>query len=87
MADLYFKMNIEPGAASAFRGDGSRGLSVEESLALSQAISLKRIADAMTGPTNEWGETMAEAVGGNLRRALQDISSVVHSAMNAGRRG
>lgn len=58
----------------------------EYAIQASIAISLKRIADAMTAPTNEWGETMAEAVGGNIRRACMDISSIVHNAMNSGRR-
>ena len=54
---------MEPVAARGFDKDIAPMVSI--------AISLKRIADAMTGPTNHYGETMTEAVGGEIRRALQ----------------
>lgn len=52
-----------------------------EALMISAAVSLKRIADAMT-ETNEYGEGTAAAIGGNLRRAMQGIESSVFQAMN-----
>lgn len=39
------------------------------------AISLKRIADTLataTGPCNEYGETLPEAIAGNLKRMFQE---------------
>lgn len=46
-------------------------------IALSQAISLKRIADALaslSGPDaqNEYGESPFAAIGGGITRALRD---------------
>lgn len=35
------------------------------------AISLKRIADVLTGPCNEYGETMVEAISGSIKRGLR----------------
>ena len=42
--------------------------SITEAATLSIAISLKRIADAMTGPVNAYGETVWEATPGEMRR-------------------
>lgn len=40
---------------------------------LSIAISLKRIADAMTtDPCNEYGETFVQAIYGGIARGLRD---------------
>jgi hypothetical protein len=49
--------------------------SFEVAAQLSIAFSLKRIADVLTNPTNEWGENFAEAIGGNIRRALREMQS------------
>lgn len=73
---------IEP-AAEAF-AKSNPAMPAHESATMSIAISLKRIADAMT-ETNEYGEGTAAAVGGNLRRAMQSIESAIFSALN-GRR-
>jgi hypothetical protein len=37
---------------------------------MSIAISLKRIADAMTSPVNSYGETLPEAIAGEIRRGM-----------------
>lgn len=74
---------MEPAAEMFAKAHPS--LPSSHSATVSIAISLKRIADAMTGPTNEWGETMAEAVGGNIRRAMQDVTSMVRQELNARR--
>ena len=63
---------------------GTKDLDFDAAPMMSIAISLKRIADAMT-ETNEWGENTAEAIGGHLRRAMNDISATVHHTMSAGR--
>jgi hypothetical protein len=61
--------------AAAYRISDSRNPA--DQLALTSiAISLKRIADAMTSPVNEYGETMAEAIAGNIQRALRDAASL-----------
>lgn len=64
--------HIEPIAAE----DGST--TTDQKLAVSLAISAKRQADALeklvemfSGPTNAWGETFTEAIGGNIERALR----------------
>ena len=71
--------HIEPVAVehAATRPTGA----FSDTLTLSIAISLKRIADAMT-ETNEFGENTAEAVGGHIRRAMNDISATVHHTMS-----
>lgn len=51
--------------------DGTAAEILNEIAGVSTAISLKRIADALTAPTNEYGENFAEAIGGNIKRALQ----------------
>lgn len=63
-----FDGQFEP-AAEAVAKD-SPHIPLDEIAAASLAISMKRIADAITSPTNEYGETAVEALGGNLRRAL-----------------
>jgi hypothetical protein len=36
-----------------------------------QVVALEKIAEALTAPTNAYGETFAEAIGGNIERALR----------------
>jgi hypothetical protein len=40
---------------------------------VSIAISLKRIADALTEPVNEYGEPMTQAIPGEIRRGMRDF--------------
>lgn len=49
----------------------SRELTVSEIAAISSAVSLKRIADAMS-ETNEYGEGPAAAIGAGIARALRE---------------
>lgn len=49
--------------------DASSG---SEAALISIAVSLKRIADEMTGPCNEYGETMAQAIYGGIARGMRD---------------
>lgn len=59
----------------------SHSLSDGEAAALSQAISLKRIADALSGeganiltqPINAYGENIAQAIQGQLDRGGRDF--------------
>ena len=55
---------IEPSAVSSFHREDGPETSIR-----SIAISLKRIADALE-VQNEYGEGPAEAIGGNIKRAL-----------------
>jgi hypothetical protein len=45
--------------------------------ALSIAISLKRIADSLTGACNEYGETMAESISGSISRGMNQIRTPI----------
>lgn len=38
---------------------------------VSTAISLRRLADAFTSSVNDYGETLPEAIAGELRRGLR----------------
>lgn len=57
-------------------GSLPQGISAAAEISLSQAISLKRIADAIEGLTgadarNEYGETPLQAIGAGISRALR----------------
>lgn len=56
---------VEPEALSA--------PSPQEMALYSIAISLKRIADALGGPINNYGETFGEAIQGQIARGLRGI--------------
>jgi hypothetical protein len=48
------------------------GIGSSDAALYSIAISLKRLADVMTGPCNEYGETFAEAIYGGIARGMRD---------------
>lgn len=76
------KPALEPGAVEFAAAYPHNPLG--EALAISTAISLKRIADAMT-ETNEYGETGSQAVGGHVKRAAQEIVSIIHHSATSRR--
>lgn len=63
MTHRHYLELIEPSSGNL--PDSTR----EEAALISIAISLKRIADGFTD-TNEYGESGAAAIGGNIRRAI-----------------
>lgn len=63
MADLTGKLEPEAQGAS----------SPEAAALLSIAVSLKRLADAMGGPINHYGETLGEAIQNQIVRGLRGI--------------
>jgi hypothetical protein len=65
---------IEPGALRWPVAD--RPPLTDSEIELSKAISLKRIADALTtlsGPLNSYGETIGECIQGQHERGLRGI--------------
>jgi hypothetical protein len=68
---------IESAALHAQTSDdrgGNRYLTFSETVQASQAISLKRIADALTEPCNAYGENFATAIQGAIVRGMRDIA-------------
>lgn len=64
---LALEAHLEPSAVAEL---GTRSETV---LQASIAVSLKRIADALTLPCNQYGEPLAEAVQGAIARGLQGL--------------
>lgn len=68
---------IEPDVVVIERGTAQFALRPgEHEIELSKAISLKRIADALTGlagPLNAYGETIGECIQGQHERGLRGI--------------
>lgn len=76
--------SLEPHVENARTSDGKCGeryLTANETFQLSQAISLKRIADALSGtsvnvftsPINTYGEGIWEAIQGQMIRGQRGI--------------
>lgn len=58
---------LEPGIAEADKTIPSYEVAAQISI----AISLKRLADMLTAPCNEYGETFAEAIVCGIERAIK----------------
>lgn len=70
------RSQLEPAALSPEWGTSNDHAAWESEIEASKAISLKRIADALSalsGPLNAYGETIGECIQGQHERGLRGI--------------